>query len=179
MSALLSQEFFLWNSQLNNQPSLIELVKVSELIPYREYDRMSVAKEPSNNPSSVVEELGKSIIELGLLSPLKLSFNKTTLTALLEEGNTRLAFALKNNIEYLPVKVIDYFSTMGGYIQTNQKIPEKGRKKFNSEQHFYLPSDLGFSVLQSGKHPYFSQDLITKIESNISLKHWESFTLYE
>jgi len=140
------QKFIYTPSSIEPIPySTIQLVKTSELINFREYDRSSSPK---------IFLLEESIKKFGFQDALILEYCKESNTCLLQEGNHRLAVAIKANIEFVPVRVV---STSSCTPNSKAALCKSSPKLM--QQKYVLPSDLNFSVYQPNTlfHPYFPE----------------------
>lgn len=81
-----------------------ELVDVTRLLAYREFDRRP-GREYGRSREEY-EQLRAQIIADGVQRPVTLNFNPQTGLAYLGEGNTRLAVAVELGIGQLPVQVM-------------------------------------------------------------------------
>jgi hypothetical protein len=79
----------------------MELVPIEVLKKYREYDR---SQSPLNKES--YEELKADIMENGIKDILIITYGTETDTAILGEGNHRLAIAEELGIQAVPVRVV-------------------------------------------------------------------------
>jgi hypothetical protein len=149
-----------------------QLVATEDLIPFREYDRSKVPKygEDTANAPKVVERLCSSIMEHGFREPLILGYDKDSNSCLLEEGNTRLAFALDHDIPFVPVIVREtmYHGEKGTVLEF--------QPDFGDQFQSILPSFLGLKTKQddASLHPYFESDLEDCLKGKIGTSWWNS-----
>jgi len=99
ISGLLS---YVVNHNWVKKQEIIELVDTKELWNFKEVDRHITPK----GDNSLESKCG-SIKDKGFFEPLILAYDNSTTTCLLVEGNNRLAYAMLNNIPFVPVKVVE------------------------------------------------------------------------
>ena len=123
----------------------VELVPVSELVKFREFDRKKTPKYNQDNSRENINHLKFMFIKDGVKSPLIIEYSKKDNAVLLIEGNHRLNSAFDMGMEYLPARVVlkkyDSFSPKKlesamkvkgvepneyGYIKSNLKPSEVG-----------------------------------------------------
>ena len=194
LSATISKQHFSGQYHLSGQQcSLIQLVKTSELLAFREYDRAVVPKELGANAENEIEKKCGSIASIGLKHPLLLSYCHASKGAILTEGNHRLAWFDKHNIDYVPIQIVAF---SGSGLNTNNndenlsdyEESQDGSELMDIDEYTWpkviehpskfnkniVASDLGFSVLQPNKykHPYFSTALEESVQLDVDPVSW-------
>lgn len=110
-----------------------EMVKVSSLIPYREFTR----SKPMWGEKEF-EKLKADIKKRGILDPLVIAYYTGDDTAILTEGNHRLRAALELKLNKVPVRVVRYQSNGR---QSGKRVKSvRGFIKDDPIQH--IPGDL-------------------------------------
>jgi hypothetical protein len=146
ISGLLS---YVINHNWVNDIGIIELVDTKQLWNFKEVNRLLTPK----GDTSLKFKCG-SIMELGFFEPLTLSYDNESTSCLLEEGNSRLAYAYLNNIPFVPVKVVH-----GSHHNEGHKVLVPDKTKV------LCPSNLGFDTIQNYPlHPYLSVKLSNELK---------------
>ena len=124
-----------WYSDDSN----VELVPVSELIKFREFDRKTSPKYNKENSLENINHLKYMFQKDGVKSPIIIEYSAEDNAVLIIEGNHRLNSAIDLGMEYLPARVV--LKKYGNYSPLKLKNTMKvGGIKANS--HNYIPSDL-------------------------------------
>ena len=119
--------------------SSVELVPVSELIKFREFDRKVNPKYNKENSLENINHLKYMFQKDGVKSPIIIEYSADDNAVLIIEGNHRLNSAIDLGMEYLPARVV--LKKYGNYSPLKLKNTMKvGGIKANS--HNYIPSDL-------------------------------------
>ena len=84
----------------------VELVPVSELIKFREFDRNVQPKWNKIDSHSNILKLKNSILQSGITEPLIVEYSIDDNAVLLIEGNHRLNSAILLGLEYFPVRIV-------------------------------------------------------------------------
>jgi hypothetical protein len=135
-----------WHS--SSYAKYTELVPVGELVRYREYDRKDPTYWRSQDDKDYLTNLASDIKENGVKEPLILSYSVTTNTAMLTEGNHRLAAAIEAGIDEVPVR---------GYRRQSAFFNGKGvtppERNFEDDVwgHEFIPQDFKPSMIGVGK----------------------------
>lgn len=122
----------------------MELVPIKVLKKYREYDRV---KEPKMSREKY-EELKADIIENGIQDISVIQYGTKTDTAILGEGNHRLAIAEELGIEAIPVRVWrqENIYPHSDTSFPSQKVKSVPRRK-NQWGHEIIPQDFPPSLI--------------------------------
>ena len=119
--------------------SSVELVPVSELIKFREYDRKVSPKYNQDNSRDNINHLKFMFQREGVKSPLIIEYSSEDNAVLIIEGNHRLNSAIDLGMEYLPARVV--LKKYGKYSPAKIKnAMQVNGIKANSSN--YIPSDL-------------------------------------
>ena len=119
--------------------SSVELVPVSELIKFREFDRKVSPKYNQDNSIENINHLKFMFQKEGVKSPLIIEYSADDSSVLIIEGNHRLNSAIDLGMEYLPARVV--LKKHGNYSPAKIKNAMKvDGIKANSSN--YIPSDL-------------------------------------
>ena len=100
-----------------DKQSSVELVPVSELLKFKEFDRFS---QPAHNSRTTINELKELFSKEGIKEPLIIEYSVKDKAVLLVEGNHRLATAVLKRLKYLPARVI----------KRNGSFPPSSKDKF-------------------------------------------------
>jgi hypothetical protein len=84
----------------------VELVPVSELIKFREFDRKVSPKYNKENSVDNINHLKFMFQKDGVKSPLIIEYSKVDNAVVIIEGNHRLYSAIEFGMEYLPARVV-------------------------------------------------------------------------
>jgi 8-oxo-dGTP pyrophosphatase MutT (NUDIX family) len=84
----------------------VELVPVSELIKFKEFDRNETPKYNQQQSKETISHLSDSFKTEGIREPLIIEYSATDKSVLLIEGNHRLNSAIELGIDYLPARVV-------------------------------------------------------------------------
>jgi hypothetical protein len=122
-----------------NDDSNVELVPVSELIKFREFDRKISPKYNKENSLENINHLKFMFQKQGVKSPLIIEYSPEDKSVLLIEGNHRLNSAIDLGMEYLPARVV--LKKHGKYSDSKIKnaLQVEG---IEANQSGYIPSDL-------------------------------------
>ena len=119
--------------------SSVELVPVSELIKFREFDRKVSPKYNQDNSRDNINHLKFMFQKEGVKSPLIIEYSAEDNAVLIIEGNHRLNSAIDLGMEYLPARIV--LKKHGKYSPAKIKNAMKvDGIKANSSN--YIPSDL-------------------------------------
>ena len=119
--------------------SSVELVPVSGLIKFREYDRRVSPKYNQDNSRDNINHLKFMFQREGVKSPLIIEYSSEDNAVLIIEGNHRLNSAIDLGMEYLPARVV--LKKYGKYSPAKIKnAMQVNGIKANSSN--YIPSDL-------------------------------------
>lgn len=117
----------------------VELVPVSELIKFREFDRKVKPKYNQDNSRENINHLKFMFQKEGVKAPLIIEYSAEDSSVLIIEGNHRLNSAIDLGMEYLPARVV--LKKHGKYSPAKIKNAMKvDGIKANSSN--YIPSDL-------------------------------------
>jgi hypothetical protein len=119
--------------------SSVELVPVTELIKFREYDRKVNPKYNQDNSRDNINHLKFMFQKEGVKSPLIIEYSAEDNAVLIIEGNHRLNSAIDLGMEYLPARVV--LKKYGKYspVKIKNAMKVDGIKANSSN---YIPSDL-------------------------------------
>jgi 8-oxo-dGTP pyrophosphatase MutT (NUDIX family) len=117
----------------------VELVPVSELIKFREFDRKVNPKYNKENSVDNINHLKFMFQKEGVKSPLIIEYSDEDKAVLIIEGNHRLNSAIDLGMEYLPARVV--LKKYGKY------SPEKIKNAMKvsgvkGDQYGYIPSNM-------------------------------------
>jgi len=117
----------------------VELVPVSELIKFREFDRKKKPKYNLENSKDNINHLKFMFQKEGVKSPLIIEYSPSDNAVLIIEGNHRLNSAIDLGMEYLPARVV--LKKYGNY------SPEKLKNTMQvsgvvADESGYIPSNL-------------------------------------
>lgn len=117
----------------------VELVPVSELIKFREFDRKKQPKWNKEESIRNINSLTNKFKSEGIKEPLIIEYNHEDKKVLLIEGNHRLNVAIDLGLEYLPARV--RLKKFGKYTGKNAKnaMPVVG---VEANEFGYISSDL-------------------------------------
>ena len=127
-----------------------ELVPISELIKFREYDRRITFKWDKKYSKDAIENAKREFLEKGITDILIIKYSQPDKKVLLVEGNHRLVAATELGLKYLPARVyrstssIDNGMLVTGYPEENGYVP--GDLK---------PSQVGISGCQPLTHSLY------------------------
>ena len=93
-------------SDLFDQTPDYQMVKTTELWEYREFDRSLTPK--LGNDCNHLEQLRRFILKKGFQEPLTISCDLHNGRAYLSEGNQRLWVTLREEIPFVPCRVIPH-----------------------------------------------------------------------
>jgi 8-oxo-dGTP pyrophosphatase MutT (NUDIX family) len=119
--------------------SSVELVPVSELIKFREFDRKVSPKYNQDNSRDNIQHLKYMFQKQGVKSPLIIEYSPEDNSVLLIEGNHRLNSAIDLGMEYLPARVVlrKYGKFSPSKLANTMKVVG-----IKPNQSNYIPSDL-------------------------------------
>jgi|688.fasta_scaffold03481_6 hypothetical protein len=119
--------------------SSVELVPVTELIKFREFDRKVKPKYNKDNSIENINHLKFMFQKEGVKSPLIIEYSAEDNAVLIIEGNHRLNSAIDLGMEYLPARVV--LKKYGKYspVKIKNAMKVDGIKANSSN---YIPSDL-------------------------------------
>ena len=124
-----------WYSQDSN----VELVPVSELIKFREFDRKTKPKYNKENSVDNINHLKFMFQKEGVKSPLIIEYSADDKSVLIIEGNHRLNSAIDLGMEYLPARVV--LKKYGKYHPTKLKSTMQV-SGVEPNEYGYIKSDL-------------------------------------
>lgn len=122
-----------------DEDSGVELVPVSELLKFREFDRRNSPKWNQDESNRNINFLKNNFMKNGIKEPLIIEYNHEDKMVLLVEGNHRLNSAEEIGLEYLPARV---------RLKKHGNYPENKKKNAMSvigvepNEHGYISSDL-------------------------------------
>jgi 8-oxo-dGTP pyrophosphatase MutT (NUDIX family) len=117
----------------------VELVPVSELIKFREFDRKVTPKYNKDNSVDNINHLKFMFQKDGVKSPLIIEYSDEDKAVLIIEGNHRLNSAIDLGMEYLPARVV--LKKYGKY--SPEKIKNAMKVSgFKGDQYGYIPSNM-------------------------------------
>ena len=117
----------------------VELVPVSELIKFREFDRRKTPKYNQDNSRDNINHLKFMFQKEGVKSPLIIEYSPEDNAVLLIEGNHRLNSAIDLGMEYLPARVV--LKKYSGFNPVKLKNTMKV-SGVQADQFGYIPSNL-------------------------------------
>jgi 8-oxo-dGTP pyrophosphatase MutT (NUDIX family) len=117
----------------------VELVPVSELIKFREFDRKVNPKYNKENSVDNINHLKFMFQKDGVKSPLIIEYSKEDNAVLIIEGNHRLNSAIDLGMEYLPARVV--LKKYGKYSPEKLKNAMKV-SGVKGDQFGYVPSNM-------------------------------------
>ena len=129
-------------SDLFDQTHDYQMVKTTELWEYREFDRSLTPK--LGNANDHLEQVRRFILKKGFQEPLIISCDLQNGRAYLTEGNHRLWVALREEIPFVPCRVIPHWLPPNGLC----KNIDADLKALQSKK-VILPEHLGLAVLYS------------------------------
>ena len=117
----------------------VELVPVSELIKFREFDRKVTPKYNKENSVDNINHLKFMFQKDGVKSPLIIEYSDEDKAVLIIEGNHRLNSAIDLGMEYLPARVV--LKKYGKYSPEKLKNAMKV-SGVKGDQYGYIPSNM-------------------------------------
>jgi hypothetical protein len=126
-----------------------EMVPVDELTRFRDIDRSAKDKAPG-----ALQALEEQIKKNGINDIAILTYGQKSHTAILSEGNTRLAAAKRLGIKSIPVRVVRYNEGSGpirgpGSNRLGTKVPGVEPNKFGYVPGDMSPSEIGIRIEQT------------------------------
>jgi hypothetical protein len=117
----------------------VELVPVSELIKFREFDRKVSPKYNKENSVDNINHLKFMFQKDGVKSPLIIEYSKEDNAVLIIEGNHRLNSAIDLGMEYLPARVVlkKYSKFSKNQLKNAMKVSGVEANEFG-----YIPSNM-------------------------------------
>jgi hypothetical protein len=117
----------------------VELVPVSELMKFREFDRKVKPKYNQENSRDNINHLKFMFEKNGVQEPLIIEYSAQDKAVLVIEGNHRINSAIDLGMEYLPARVVlkKYSKFTPSQLKNSMKV--EGIKANSSN---YIPSDL-------------------------------------
>lgn len=115
-----------------------ELVPVSELLKFREFNRLERPKYNLDDSTKNIEKLEVLLISQGVEEPLIIEYSVEDNSVLLIEGNHRLNVAERLGFDYLPARVI----TRRREFNPLQRTKSMKVKGFKADEYGYVPSNL-------------------------------------
>jgi hypothetical protein len=117
----------------------VELVPVSELIKFREFDRKVNPKYNKENSVDNINHLKFMFQKDGVKSPLIIEYSKEDNAVLIIEGNHRLNSAIDLGMEYLPARVVlkKYSKFSKSQLKNAMKV-----SGVEGDQYGYIPSNM-------------------------------------
>jgi len=139
MGGLISeQENSLVKLNLNTNYENVELVPVTELIKFREFNRRKHPKWDKEDSDETINNLKHEFITNGITTPLIIDYNQYDNRILLVEGCHRLNAAIELGIKYLPCRVIRIKKDFPKEIlHKTMKVPG-----IKPDKYGYVPADL-------------------------------------
>ena len=119
--------------------SKVGWVKTESLLPYREVDRATEGGDARKTIDALKEDLSPG--GRGWHGHVVLFYHHGSHTALLGEGNHRLAAAREVGAEYVPVHVLRASSHMAGY-STHPAQWDRSAVRTQPNHHGYVPGDM-------------------------------------
>ena len=119
-----------------------QMVKTQELWEYKEFDRSQTPKY--GNKHDHLEQVRRFILKNGFQEPIVISCDLQSGKAYITEGNHRLWVALKEEIPFIPCRVIPHWLPPNG----SYKKLDIDFSKFKSKE-LILPEHLGLTVAQT------------------------------
>lgn len=117
----------------------VELVPVSELVKFREFDRKVKPKYNQDNSRDNINHLKFMFQKNGVQEPLIIEYSAQDNAVLVVEGNHRINSAIDLGMEYLPARVV--------------------LKKYSNFSPSQLKNTIKVSGVMAGKSGYISSDL--------------------
>ena len=115
--------------------SKAELVPISELIKFREFDRRVNFKWDKKYSTSAIEQAKNEFLQNGITDILIINYSQTDKKVLLVEGNHRLVAAMELGLKYLPARVYRTKSSM----DSKNAMSVVG---YTEDEYGYVPGDL-------------------------------------
>jgi 8-oxo-dGTP pyrophosphatase MutT (NUDIX family) len=117
----------------------VELVPVSELVKFREFDRKITPKYNKENSVDNINHLKFMFQKDGVKSPLIIEYSKEDNAVLIIEGNHRLNSAIDLGMEYLPARVVlkKYSKFTKNQLKNAMKVSGVEGNEFG-----YIPSNM-------------------------------------
>lgn len=112
-----------------------ELVPISELIKFREFDRRKSFKWNEEYSTNAIEQAKREFLEKGITDILIINYSQSDKKVLLVEGNHRLIAAMELGLKYLPARVY----------RSKSPINNKNAMKvsgYPEDRYGYVPGDL-------------------------------------
>ena len=126
------------NLKLSSYEDVTELVPVSELLKFREFNRFERPKYSLEDSKDNISKLEKALVENGVEEPLIIEYSLEDNSVLLIEGNHRLNVAENLGFDYLPARVVLRRREFAP-LQKTKALKVKG---FTPDRYGYVPSDL-------------------------------------
>lgn len=119
--------------------SSVELVPVSELVKFREFDRKVKPKYNQDNSRDNINHLKYMFQKDGVKEPLIIEYSANDNAVIVIEGNHRINSAIDLGMEYLPARVVlkKYSTFTPNQLKNTMKV-----KGVNADQSGYISSDL-------------------------------------
>jgi 8-oxo-dGTP pyrophosphatase MutT (NUDIX family) len=119
--------------------SSVELVPVSELVKFREFDRKVKPKYNQDNSRDNINHLKYMFQKDGVKEPLIIEYSANDNAVIVIEGNHRINSAIDLGMEYLPARVVlkKYSAFTPNQLKNTMKV-----KGVNADQSGYISSDL-------------------------------------
>lgn len=129
---------------LKTNYSNVELVPVSELVKFREFNRRVEPKWDKEDSDENINNIKKEFLTNGIKSPLIIDYYQNSRSVLLAEGNHRLSAALELGMKYLPCRVIRVTGNIPDRVKNKvMKVPGIQPDKSNYVKADLLPSEIG------------------------------------
>ncbi len=123
----------------------VELVPVSELVKFREFDRKVTPKYNQENSVDNINHLKFMFQKDGVKSPLIIEYSKEDNAVLIIEGNHRLNSAIDLGMEYLPARVVlkKYSKFTKNQLKNAMKVSGVEGNEFGYIPSYMKPSIVG------------------------------------
>ena len=115
--------------------SKAELVPISELIKFREFDRRVNFKWDKKYSTSAIEQAKSEFLQNGITDILIINYSQSDKKVLLVEGNHRLVAAMELGLKYLPARV---YRTL--FLSDNKNAMSVSG--YPEDEYGYVPGDL-------------------------------------
>jgi len=139
----------------------VELVPVSELVKFREFDRKVKPKYNQDNSRDNINHLKYMFQKDGVKEPIIIEYSEQDNSVLVIEGNHRINSAIDLGMEYLPARVVlkKYSTFSPSQLKNTMKV--QGIKANSSN---YIPSDLKPSQIGiAGTMPIYADGGIIEV----------------
>jgi hypothetical protein len=117
----------------------VELVPVSELVKFREFDRKVKPKYNQDNSRDNINHLKYMFQRDGVKEPIIIEYSPESNSVLVIEGNHRINSAIDLGMEYLPARVV---LKKYGNFNANQLKNTMSVSGVTADEYGYIPSNL-------------------------------------